>query len=142
MSFDLKLINNNLAINPDGSLQTVRDNQKLIQDVAKIILTALGSHKIFRWYGSSLKNSLIGEILTESEINVEVNKSIQDSLNNLIALQQSQSRVQYVSAGEIIAAINDISVLRDPDDPRKYDISVYILTRQLTVVEESFQLII
>ena len=35
MSFDLKIVNNDLSLNADGSVQTVRDNSKLAQDIIK-----------------------------------------------------------------------------------------------------------
>lgn len=142
MSFDLKIENNDLAINPDGSVQTVRDNAKLSQDIIKAILTPLGSNKFFTWYGSTIGSKTIGQILDPSITQIEIERSIQDTLSNIIVLQNAQSRVQYVSAGEQIVSIKDISVLRDPNDPRQYQICVSVLTRKLTVLEETFTLTI
>jgi phage baseplate assembly protein W len=140
MSFDLKITNNDLRLNPDGTLQTVRDNEKLIQDMLKIILTSAGSNKIFRWYGSVLGAKIIGNILNTTQLETEVARSIQTALSNLIALQKSQSRTQYVSAGESIAAIRGVSVLRSETDPRTYEVGISVLTRKLTVVEDTFTL--
>jgi hypothetical protein len=140
MSFDLKIENNDLALNPDGTLQTVRDNAKLAQDIVKGILTPLGSNKFFRWYGSTVSIRTIGQTLDATVTQTEIERSIQDFLSNLISLQRAQARVQYVSAGEQIAAIRSISALRDPNDPRQWQILVSVLTRKLTVVEETFTL--
>jgi phage baseplate assembly protein W len=140
MSFDLKITNNDLSINPDGTLQTVQDNEKLVQDVLKILLTSKGSNKIFRWYGSLLGTRIIGNLLNASQLETEIARSVQESLSNLIALQQTQSRSQYVSAGEMIATIRGVSVLRDETDPRIYEIGVSVLTRKLNVIEETFSL--
>jgi hypothetical protein len=140
MSFDLKIENNDLAINPDGSIQTVRDNAKLSQDIIKAILTPLGSNKFFSWYGSTISYRTIGQVLDPTMTQIEIERSIQDTLSNLVALQKSQSRAQYVSAGEQIAAIREINVLRYPSDPRQYQITVSVLTRKLTVLEETFTL--
>lgn len=142
MSFDLKIENNDLAINPDGSLQTVRDNAKLSQDIAKAVLTPLGSNKFFRWYGSPINVRTIGQILDASMTQAEIERSIQETLSNLIALQHAQAKTQYVSAGEQIAEIQEISVLRDPQDPRQFQIKVLVLTNKITVVEETFTLTI
>jgi len=138
MSFDLKIENNDLAINPDGSIQTVRDNPKLAQDVIKAILTPIGSNKFFRWYGSYLSTRIIGQILDPSIIESEITRTIQDALSNIISLQKTQAQMQYVSAGEQIAAIREVSALKDPNDGRQWQIKVSILTRKLTVVEETF----
>ena len=140
MSFDLKIENNNLTLNPDGTLQTVRDNAKLAQDIVKGILTPLGSNKFFRWYGSTVSVRTIGQVLDATVTQTEIERSIQDFLSNLISLQKAQTRVQYVSAGEQIAAIRSIAALRDPNDPRQWQILVSVLTRKLTVVEETFTL--
>lgn len=138
MSFDLKIESNDLKINPDGGLQTVRDNAKLIQDIIKAILTPLGSNRFFQWYGSTLNSRVIGQFLDSTIIEAEMVRSVQDTLNNIIALQRAQARTQYVSAGEQIAAVRDISVMRNATDPRQYEITISVLTRKLTVVEETF----
>lgn len=140
MSFDLKLIKNGLALNPDGSLQTVSENIKLAQDVLKIVLTSSGSNKIFRWYGSNLSSRVIGNIFSVAELETEISRTIQDAISNLIALQKSQSKTQYVSAGETIAAVRYVRALKSETDPREYEVAISLLTRKLTVVEESFTL--
>lgn len=140
MSFDLKIENNGLVLNPDGTLQTVRDNAKLAQDIVKGVLTPLGSNKFFRWYGSTVSVRTIGQALDATVTQTEIERSIQDFLSNLISLQKAQARVQYVSAGEQIASIRSVSALRDPNDPRQWQILVSVLTRKLTVVEETFTL--
>ena len=140
MSFDLRIVNNDLSINPDGSLQTVRNNEKLVQDILKAILTPLGSNKFFKWYGCIIAERIVGQILDASLTEIEARRSIQDTLTNLIALQKAQSRTQYVSAGESIAAVKEILVLRNAVDPRQYEIYVAVLTRKLTIAETTFTL--
>jgi hypothetical protein len=51
-----------------------------------------------------------------------------------------QSRAQYVSPGETIASILEINVVRNEEDLRQIEIYIKVLTRQLTEVEETFQL--
>ena len=140
MSFDLAVKNNDLSINPDGSLSTVRDNYKLAQDVIKILITPMGSNRFSRWYGSSLSAEFVGSNLPISIVQTEAERSIQNSLSNLIVLQNEQAKNQYVSAGETIAAIREVIVIQNPYDPRQYQIMVSILTRKLNVVEETFTL--
>lgn len=140
MSFDLKIENNDLILNPDGTLQTVRDNAKLAQDIVKAVLTPLGSNKFFRWYGSTVSIRMVGQVLSATITRTEIERSIQDTLSNLVSLQKAQARVQYVSAGEQIASIQSVAALRDDNDPRQWQILVSVLTRKLTVVEETFTL--
>ena len=140
MSFDLKIDNNDLNLNPDGTLQTVHDNNKLAQDIIKAVLTPLGSNKFFRWYGSMIGARVIGNVLSASQIESEVERAVYNTLSNIVALQKVQSRSQYVSAGEAIAAIKNVSLARNPVDPRQWEITITVLTRKLTVVEETFGL--
>jgi phage baseplate assembly protein W len=140
MSFDLKIENNDLNLNPDGTLQTVHDNNKLAQDVVKAILTPLGSNRFFRWYGSLISTRIIGNVLSSSQTEAEIERAIQNTLSNLVALQKVQTRTQYVSAGETIAAVRNVAATRSPTDPRQWEITVSVLTRKLTLVEETFSL--
>lgn len=138
MSFDLKIVGNDLAINPDGSMQTVRDNEKLKQDVLKAILTARGTNRFHPWYGSIVSQQTIGRVLDVSQLETEARNAISETLSTLASLQTAQARIQYVSPGETLAAIQDIQVARDSSDPRQWSITVVVLTRQLTPVEETF----
>ena len=140
MSFDLKIVSNDLAINSDGTLQTVINNDKLIQDIIKAILTPIGSNKFFKWYGCAVNSRVIGQNLDATLTQIEIQRSIQDTLTNLISLQKAQARTQYVSAGESIAAVQEILVLRNTEDPRQFEIYVSVLTRKLTIAETTFTL--
>jgi len=138
MSFDLKIIGNDLAMNPDGSIQTVRDNEKLKQDILKAILTARGTNRFHPWYGGVISQRTIGRVLDASLLETAARNAIIETLSTLMALQTAQARIQYVSPGETLAAIQDIQVARDSSDPRQWSITIIVLTRQLTPVEETF----
>ena len=140
MSFDLKIENNDISINPDGSVKTVRNNDKLIQDVLKIILTPQGSNKFYNWYGSTLCSRIIGEVMSPFLTKIEIRRSIEESLNNLMLLQQNQAIGQFVSVEETLAAIKDILIEKDQNDPRAYNIIVSVLTKKLSVLDINFQL--
>lgn len=140
MSFDLRLENNDISINPDGTVKTVRDNEKLKQDIIKAILTPLGSNPFHQWYGSTLSERTIGQALDAGHTEAETQRAIHNTLTNLVALQKAQARTQFVSPGETIASIQNITVLRNKVDPRQFQVIVSVLTKQLTTVEESFTL--
>lgn len=140
MSFDLKIINNDLSINNDGTLQTVYDNEKLTQDIIKSVITPIGSNPFHRWIGSTISARTIGQALDESHTEIEATRALQNTLTNLVALQSEQGKGQYVSPGEQIAAILKVGVVRSVQDPRQWEITVSVLTRKLTTVEESFTL--
>ena len=140
MSFDLKIVDNDLDLNTDGTIQTVRDNTKLVQDILKPILTEQGENPFHRWYGGVLALRIIGNVLDANQGATEAERAIQDTLATLVALQREQARIQYVSPGETLATLKSIDVLRDTEDPRRWQIVVAVITRELTVVETTFGL--
>jgi len=140
MSFDLKIVNNDISVSPNGEVDIVINTDKLIQDVIKILLTTQGTNKFYRWYGSTITQRVIGEVLGSYYTEVEIKRAIEDSLNNLMRLQQSQALYQNISSSETLAGINYIDITREDSDPRLYSIVVSVLTKKLTAVETTFQL--
>lgn len=139
MSFDLKIINNDISISSSGDVEIVQNTDKLIQDVLKIVLTSQGSNKFYKWYGSTISQRVVGEVLGTYYTKIEITRSIQESLSNLISMQQKQSIYQSVSPQETLMAINYIDIELDENDPRVYNIILSVLTQKMTVLETTFQ---
>ena len=138
MSFDLALINSDLNKKPDGTIRTVTRSDKLKQDIIKIILTPLSSVKYHLWYGSSINEGTIGEVLPDSMLFQDISSAIQQSLSRLQTLQRAQASGQRVELSEILASINDIQVQRNLDDPRQVNVIVVTMSKDFTAVEEMF----
>jgi hypothetical protein len=133
MSFDLKITKGDLQIDAAGSIATVSGNQKLRQDIIKILLTSYGDNKYHPGYGSSLGQLEVGSTdfnITEAEIK----NTALSAINTLITMQRKQARSQTLSPSETIVSVLDIGVLRDNVDPRLYNLKVSVLTQQLTEV--------
>lgn len=137
MSFDLKIENGDISINRDGTLSTVFDNAKLRQDIIKILLTKLGENKYHPSYGSEVGAINIGQIPDQELLELDLTASVNDAVNKLIALQKSQSRKQFLTPGEKIIALLNVSVQRDQIDPRLYSIFLSVQTGALTSISES-----
>lgn len=139
MSFDLKIKNKDLVV-ANGSLQTIIDSEKLIQDILKICLTTAGSNIYHPWYGSFLSRTIIGNPLHTS-ILVQVAKSqLNTALDNLRNLQNAQIQsFQKISADEQISAIADISIIRNQIDPRLFDIQIKVITKGLKPITTAFR---
>jgi hypothetical protein len=140
MSFDLKLQNGDLSLD-NGSLKTIIDTEKLVQDILKICLTEAGSNPSAPWYGSLVSRSMIGSVL-DTGIVVEVGKSqLSNALDNLKQLQDQQSKsFQSVSPDELINNINVIDISRSAEDPRLFIVSVKVISKGLKQVQASFKL--
>jgi hypothetical protein len=139
MSFDLRIINGDLVI-ANGDLQTITDSGKLIQDILKICLTNVGSNPLHPGYGSFLSRTIIGNPMYTNTI-VQIAKSqLTTCLNNLQTLQQGQvKKLQRVTADEQLAAITDISVIRNSIDPRLFNVTIKALTKGFKPISTAFQ---
>ena len=132
MSFDLKIKNGDISLGKDGSITTVIGNDKLRQDILKILLTDLGSNKYHKRYGSYIGRLNIGDISDNMLISLDLERSAMNAVKNLMALQRFQAKKQGLNPGEIIVDINYVSVTRDELDPRLYNITVSVMTREIT----------
>jgi len=138
MSFDLKIREGDLHIGSDGSFEIVENSDKLIQEILKIAHTPLGSNIFYPWYGSPISKSLIGNALDIQFVSSIASSQLQASLENLQKLQQQQAREQKVSAAEQLAAIQQISIVRNYVDPRYFSVTIDVITRALTPISTSF----
>jgi|15BtaG_2_1085339.scaffolds.fasta_scaffold00067_2 hypothetical protein len=128
MSYDLKLKKGDLVLNSDGQLGVVQRNEKLRQDVIKILLTDIGENKFHTFYGSKAGKLDIGTILSQDFFRTKVEESIIQAINNLMVLQRSQGRYQFVSPAEKILSINSVEAFRDENDPRMWSVFISIIT--------------
>jgi phage baseplate assembly protein W len=137
MSFDLKIEGGDIKIEPDGSLSTVIDNYKLRQDIVKILLTKLGENKFHPNYGSEVGAIKIGYISDQELLEIDLKASVEEAVRKIISLQKGQTLRQYVTPGERIISILNVSAERDNVDPRLYSMFITVQTGALTTITES-----
>ena len=140
MSFDLKVVNGNLAFK-NGDLDIVKGTDKLIQDILKIAFTTAGSNSLHPYYGCLISKSVVGSNL-DSEILFTVAQSqLQTAIETLKNLQKDQAdKLQRISPDEQIASIMDISINRNNVDPRLIDVIIKVLTRSLSKTSATFSI--
>lgn len=137
MSFDLKILSGDVSIGVDGQIETVFDNDKLKQDIIKILLTRIGENKYHPSYGSKVGAIEIGTVPDQEILESDLQSSTESSIRYIIRLQQEQQKYQYLTPGEVIAGIKQIYVERDKIDPRMYNIIISIYAKNLTIVTEA-----
>lgn len=137
MSFDIKITGGDISIGRSGALETVFDNNKLRQDIIKILLTNKGENKFHKSYGSKVGALELGYVADQELVELDLQSSVEDAISYLINAQKIQQRFQYLTPGETIVSINNIFVERDLLDPRMYNIFVSVYTKKLTVITES-----
>lgn len=136
MSFDLKIKNGDLSIGNSGALDTVSGNNKIRQDIVKILLTNIGENRFHSRYGSDLGAFKIGNVSDQTMIELDLKRSVEEAIRYIMFLQKNQSKYQVLSLSEIILEIVDIRTERDSSDPRLYNIYISILTQKLDKIEE------
>jgi hypothetical protein len=139
MSFDLKILRGRLVVE-NGDVKPIFDNEKLVQDVIKILLTEEGDNSFHPGYGSRIGALKLGHVGDEDLLVSDLSSSAERAIRKLISIQRAQSRRQFLSPGETIIDINNISVSRNDLDPRSYTIFISVLTQELTVVNESINI--
>lgn len=136
MSFDLKIKNGDLSIGDSGALDVVSGNNKIRQDIVKILLTNIGENRFHSRYGSDLGAFKIGDVSDQKMIELDLKRSVEEAIRYIMFLQKNQSKYQVLSLSEIILEIVDIRTERDSSDPRLYNIYISILTQKLDQIEE------
>jgi phage baseplate assembly protein W len=137
MSFDLKIKNGDLSVGKDGDVGIVVGNEKMRQDIVKILLTKLKENKYHPYYGSSLGALEIGSVPDKQLIEDDLVSLTEEAVGVLMRLQFNQSKIQNLTPGEVIVEVLSVGVSRDKSDPRGYNVIVSVLTRQLTMLTES-----
>ena len=114
----------------DGALQTIEGSEKLRQDVEKILIEDLRS----TGYGFQFA-TLKGATLTQATI-TRLEQATISALKFLYNAQMdAEERGVFVSPDEKIDQIGDLRVLEREGEPRRYDVSVSIVTASAKDIE-------
>lgn len=140
MSFDIAIKDGDIAIGTNGDLQQIQNTPKLVQDMLKMVITPLGSNFFHPWYGSPISKSLIGTSLDMTFISTIAEGQLSNALQTLQKLQNIQASYQVVSPSEQIAAIQQVSVVRNPVDPRYFTITIQVIAKDLSTPSAQFSL--
>lgn len=138
MSFDLKISEGDLVIDADADLAIVENSEKLIQDVLKMLMTPVGTNPWWPWFGSPLAGSMIGSPFDSNFIQSMAENQIRSSLETMQSLQKEQATKQIVTPSELLAAIKSVNVVRNQIDPTFFQISLSLLTKNLTIANTTF----
>jgi phage baseplate assembly protein W len=137
MSFDLKIQRGDLVLDSSGQLNIVERNDKLVQDIIKVLLTDLGENKFHPYYGSPTGKLDVGSILDQDFFKTKIEDGVIQAINNLIALQKNQSKYQYITPGETILEVSGVRVSRDTNDPRMWSVFVSVITLELEEISQT-----
>ena len=112
-----------------GQLRTVIDNDKLTQNIGKILLTNQGTNIFEQRYGTIL-NSFTGVSLLDEATYAAIKQTILDALGVLVEIQQD-----IINSNEKLGVIESLTVSFDENNNKAIKV-------QLDVINETGQTLI
>jgi hypothetical protein len=119
-----------------GQYKTIKDSDKLIQDLKKIIITVLGSDPVATWYGTDFA-AMIGTKIFPEITKTKILNEIVTVLSKLKSAQIQQEEYQTVTNLEFLNTIKSTSITQSTSDPSYFTVNVNITTQANTVVPVS-----
>jgi hypothetical protein len=117
-----QLINGDLALKPNGEVQTVTGRQRLVQELSCWILEPVGTDPAYPNFGSTLTSLVGSAVLSGTTFDIE--SELLRVLNNYIAYQGAMFE-EYIndpntfmdvySPDELVASIDTVRVTRYND---------------------------
>jgi phage baseplate assembly protein W len=122
-----------------GNYEKVRDEQKLLQDLKKIVKTDLGSDPVASWYGTSF-NTLVGSKMFPEITRTKITNELVTALSKLKSLQVQQEEYQKMTGNEFLDTISKIDVQESTTIPTLYTADVEIITQAGKLVPTTEQI--
>jgi len=119
---------------PTGNMIIVENEEKLVQDVRKLVSTIKGTNTEHVWYGTNLEN-LIGYSLLPDFIKSQIFTEIQNAIRDIKEMQVKQSDYQEVTTREFINSINNLIIMQDTTDPSYWKVQADVMTQARTNAE-------
>lgn len=113
------------AVDALGRVVLVKDNEKLIQDITKGVLTIKGTNPYHPWYGTIL-DTLVGSKIADFEkLKLIISQDVQDLFSNIKDLQIQQVEVQDVTDKERVEQLISVNTTRpDASNPTLVSVSI------------------
>lgn len=123
-----------------GQYEKVFDENKLVQDLKKIVRTILGSDPVATWYGTSF-DKIIGTKMFLDITKTKILNEIVTALSKLKSAQIQQEEYQTVTDREFLDVVQKVDVQQSIEHPTLYTIDVDVVTQsgKLVVAQETVQ---
>lgn len=107
-----------ISIDVQGKLKTLRDEKLLLQNMEKFTVTEIRSNPFHLFIGSSLV-TLLGEKLSDTDFMISrITQEINNSLSKFMDLQEQYRLTgRKVTDGEMLETIDSVEVTQDVNDP-------------------------
>ena len=128
------------SIDKLGGYEKVYDENKLMQDLKKIVRTILGSDPIASWYGTSF-DTIIGQKLFIEITKTKIANELVVAFSKIKSSQIQQEAYQTVTDNEFLDLVKNINVQQSVSDPSLFTVNVDVVTQsgRLVSVDEIVQ---
>lgn len=117
-----------------GLVTTVVREQKMLQDLLKIVTAVKGSNTAHSWYGTSLI-SFIGTAKPSAYYVTKFKGEIISAGENMKDLQRQQTQYQQVDDEEFFSFLDNIDVQQSDVDPDFYEINATVISQAATSIQ-------
>jgi hypothetical protein len=116
-----------ISYNIRGDLPVLRDEFLLMQNVEKFVITRLGSNPFQSFIGASLEDLIGTKVTSPSFLISQITSEITRSLKKLQDMQaQYKQTGRPVTNGELLQAIESITVTQNQADPTIFEAKVVV----------------
>ena len=117
-------VENDWEYSLQGDVLMIANEDLLVQEALKIILTRTGSNAYFPTYGTGIMDAIGKKALatTASEIKIQVRNALQ----LMGATQRTQAKFQQLSLEERIYTVNSVNVTQSADDPTVFLVDIVV----------------
>lgn len=128
------------SIDKLGQYEKVIDENKLVQDLKKIVRTILGSDPVATWYGTDF-DKIIGTKMFPEITKTKILNEMVVVLSKLKSAQIQQEEYQTVTDNEFLDVVQKIDVQQSITYPTLYTVDVSVVTQsgRLVVAKETVQ---
>jgi len=119
----------------DRDMRTTRDEELLLQNVEKYIITKIESNPFHSWIGTGLHTLIGSKILDNDLLTTRMTEQVNAAIDKLKTVQrQLQASGREVTQGELFGDLLSLEVFQQ-DDPSVYNIVVKFTSQSGKVLE-------
>ena len=116
------------AYNTQGRILIVNFEQKLMQQIIKILFTRINSNPFVPGYGTTIPDIIYSAIRDDVSLRRQLLTEVSLAISKHKNITNYQSEVQSLTAREIIDSLGTVDVSRSEQDPRVFYISIEVNT--------------
>lgn len=120
---------NDFSYNSLGKINTVQNEEKLLQEVKKGLLTELGSNPFHSWIGTRINSLLGSKIFSIDSLRANLIQEVSNYLERYLDVQFQQARFQEVTDREAFGQIITVEAELDPIEPTLLTLTVIFQNR-------------